>query len=131
MSVAALFPAGTGHAALLAVSINGLIKDYGYGAVFVLVAIESLGIPLPGETTLIAAATYAGTTHKLSVWVIFAAAAAAAIIGDSIGYWIGDFGGYRLVYRYGHYVHIDEADVKVARYLFDRHGGAVVFLGRF
>jgi membrane protein DedA with SNARE-associated domain len=120
-----------GHAVMLAVSINGIIKSYGYGAVFVLVALESLGVPLPGETTLIAAATYAGATHRLSVWVIFVVAAAAAIIGDSMGYWIGDKGGYRLLYRYGHYIRVEETDMKVARYLFDRHGGTVVFFGRF
>lgn len=119
------------HAVLLAVSVHGLVTSYGYGAVFALVAIESLGVPLPGETTLVAAATYAGATHRLSVWLIFAIAAAAAIIGDSIGYWIGDKGGYRLLYRYGHYVHVEESDIKVVRYLFERHGGAVVFFGRF
>jgi hypothetical protein len=63
------------------------------------------GYPLPGETTLILASVYAGHTHRLSPWLIFAVAAAGAIIGDNIGYWIGDKGGYRLlgptVLRYG------------------------------
>ena len=54
------------------------MERYGYFALFALVALESLGIPLPGETILIAAGTYAGTTHKLSVWVIFLVAAGAA-----------------------------------------------------
>lgn len=112
-------------------SVHHLIVTYGYLAVFVAVSIESLGVPVPGETTLIAASTYAGTTHKLSVWLIFAVGAAAAILGDTIGYWIGDKGGYRLLYRYGRYVRLDEPKVKVARFLFDRHGGAVVFFGRF
>jgi len=113
------------------VNIEHLIHSYGYLAVFVLVAVESLGVPLPGETALIAAATYAGTTHKLSIGVIFAVGAAAAILGDTTGYWIGDKGGYRLLYRYGHYVRLDEPKIKVAHYLFDRRGGAVVFFGRF
>lgn len=116
-------------------SIHGLVATYGYIAVFALVAIESLGVPLPGETVLVAAATYAGATgdarHGLSIWLVFAVGAAAAIVGDTIGYWIGDLGGYRLVRRYGHYVRIDEAKMKVGRYLFDRHGGEVVFFGRF
>ncbi len=94
-------------------------------------AIESLGIPLPGETALIAAGTYAGATHRLSPWVIFGVAAAAAIIGDSIGYWIGDKGGYRLLRRWGHYVRFDEPKIKVARYVFARQGAKVVFFGRF
>lgn len=112
-------------------SVSGLVSSYGYAAVFVLVAIESLGIPLPGETVLIVAATYAGTTHRLSIWFVFLVGAAAAVLGDTIGYWIGDLGGYRLLCRYGRYVHMDEPKIKVARYLFDRRGGAVVFFGRF
>ena len=112
-------------------SIAHLVHTYGYAAVFVLVAVESLGVPLPGETALIAAATYAGATHKLSIGLIFAIGALAAILGDTTGYWIGDKGGYRLLYRYGHYVRLDESKIKVAHYLFDRRGGAVVFFGRF
>lgn len=114
-------------------TIHHLITTYGYAAVFALVAIESLGIPLPGETTLVAAAVYAGTTqpHKLAVWGIFAAGAAGAIIGDTVGYWIGELGGSRLVVRYGRFVRLDEPKIKLAHYLFDRHGGSVVFFGRF
>jgi membrane protein DedA with SNARE-associated domain len=113
------------------VNISHLIASYGYLALFVLVGLESLGIPLPGETALITAGVYAGHTHRLSPWLIFAAASAAAIIGDNIGYWIGDKGGYRLARRYGHKVRLDERKLKIARYLFDRHGGKVVFFGRF
>ncbi|MGA7418294.1 MAG: DedA family protein [Acidimicrobiales bacterium] len=112
-------------------SIHHLIVTYGYLAVLVLVGLESLGIPVPGETVLVAAGTYAGVTHHLNPVVIVAAAAAGAIVGDTIGYWIGDKGGYRLLLRYGHYVRIDESKIKVARYLFARHGGKVVFFGRF
>lgn len=112
-------------------NVNHLLHQYGYAAVFVLVACESLGVPLPGETILIAAGIYAGTSHRLSVWAIFAVAAAAAITGDSIGFWIGDKGGYRLVKRYGHYVRLDQGKLKIGRYIFDRHGAKVVFFGRF
>jgi membrane protein DedA with SNARE-associated domain len=112
-------------------SVSHLLTTYGYYAVFALIALESLGVPLPGETMLIAAGTYAGTSHKLSIWVIFLVAAAAAIIGDNIGFMIGHKGGYRLLRRYGHVVRLDESKIKVARYIFDRHGGKVVFFGRF
>jgi membrane protein DedA with SNARE-associated domain len=112
-------------------SISHLIVTYGYWAVFVLVGLESLGIPLPGETALIIAGAYAGHTHHLSPWIIFAVASAGAIIGDNIGYWIGDKGGYRLARRYGHRVRLDERKLKIARYLFDTHGPKVVFFGRF
>jgi membrane protein DedA with SNARE-associated domain len=112
-------------------NVGHLVDNYGYWAVFALVALESLGVPLPGETIVITASTYAGSTHRLNPWVIFAVASAGAIIGDNIGYWIGDKGGYPLLRRYGHYVRIDEPKLKVGRYLFDRHGGKVVFFGRF
>ena len=112
-------------------SIGHLIETYGYLAVFALVAAESLGIPLPGETALITAAIYAGHTHRLNPWLIFAVASAAAIIGDNIGFWIGDKGGYGLARRYGSKVRLDERKLKIARYLFDRHGPKVVFFGRF
>lgn len=112
-------------------NVHHLLTQYGYVAVFVLVGLESLGIPLPGETILITAGIYAGTTHKLSVWLIFAVAAAGAILGDNVGFWIGDKGGYRLLRRYGHYIRADEAKIKVGRYIFDRHGPKVVFFGRF
>jgi membrane protein DedA with SNARE-associated domain len=113
------------------VNISDLIASYGYWAVFLLVGVESLGIPLPGETALITAGIYAGHTHRLSPWLIFLVAAAGAIIGDNIGYWIGEKGGYRLARRYGPRVRLDERKLKIARYLFDRHGGKVVFFGRF
>lgn len=108
-----------------------LIASYGYWALFILVAVESLGVPLPGETALIVAGTYAGTTHHLNPWLIFVVASAAAITGDNIGFWIGDKGGYRLARRYGSKVRLDERKLKTARYLFDLHGTKVVFFGRF
>jgi membrane protein DedA with SNARE-associated domain len=115
----------------LAAALSLPVQTYGYLAVAVAVGVESLGVPLPGETTLIAAALYAGATHRLSLPGLFAVAAGSAIVGDNIGYLIGRLGGYRLLRRYGHYVRVDEPRLKVGRYLFDRHGGKVVFLGRF
>ncbi|HWG26600.1 DedA family protein [Actinospica sp.] len=111
--------------------ITHLIATYGYFAVFALIALESLGIPLPGETALIAASVYAGSTRHLDIVAIAAVASAAAIIGDNGGYWLGRRGGGALVARYGHIVRLDRRKLKVGRYLFARHGGSVVFFGRF
>jgi membrane protein DedA with SNARE-associated domain len=116
---------------MLGVTIDHLLSTYGYWVVFLAITVESLGIPLPGETTLITAALYAGSTHHLNIVLIIVVASAAAIIGDNIGYAIGRVGGYRLLRRYGRYVRIDDAKIKLGRYLFDRHGGVVVFFGRF
>ena len=107
------------------------LATYGYLAVFAFVGIESLGVPFPGETMLVTAAIYAGTTGNLSIAFVIAAAAAGAIVGDNIGFGIGHWGGYRLLARYGKYVRLDQAKLKVGRYLFLRHGGKVVFFGRF
>ncbi|HET8980680.1 MAG TPA: DedA family protein [Solirubrobacteraceae bacterium] len=98
---------------------------------FVFVMIESLGVPFPGETMVIAAAVYSGATHHLDVVLIWASAAAGAIIGDNIGFTIGHHGGYPLLRRYGSKIRIDEGKLKVGRLIFDRHGGKVVFFGRF
>jgi membrane protein DedA with SNARE-associated domain len=111
--------------------ITHLAQSYGYYAVFALIALESMGIPVPGESGLIAASIYAGSTHRINIVVLAAVAAAAAIIGDNAGYWIGRTGGQRLAERYGRYVRLDRAKLKVGRYLFARHGVTVVFIGRF
>lgn len=104
---------------------------YGYWAVLVFVAIESMGLPFPGETMLLVAAIYAGTTHRLSFSLVIIAAASGAILGDNIGYWIGREGGSRLLRRYGYHLHLDERKIKLGQYLFRKHGGKVVFFGRF
>lgn len=120
-----------GTAGLVTATAAHLVQAYGYWAVFLAVGLESVGVPIPGETTLIAAALFAGSTHRLSLVYLVIVAAVAAVAGDNLGYLIGRGGGYRLLRRYGHRVHVDEAKLKVGRYLFERHGGSVVFVGRF
>jgi membrane protein DedA with SNARE-associated domain len=112
-------------------SVTDLVAHYGYLAVFVIVGLESFGVPLPGETTLIAAALYAGATHRLGITGIVLAAIAGAILGDNLGYLVGHWGGYRLLLRFGHRIGFDQSRIKIARYLFLRFGGEVVFFGRF
>ena len=112
-------------------TIDGWLESYGYLVVFLLVMAESIGLPVPGETALIAAALYAGSTHKLEIWWVIAAAIAGAIIGDNIGFSIGRYGGARLLLRYGHRIRLHEGRLKIGIWLFRRHGGKVVFWGRF
>src|SRR5260370_19060086 len=69
--------------------INHLLPSYGYLAVFLVVALESVGVPLPGETALIAAVLYAGSTHRLNVGLIALVAAGAAIARDNGGCSLG------------------------------------------
>src|SRR5947209_6914884 len=108
-----------------------LLATYGYWAVLLFVAVESMGIPFPGETMLLTAAIYAGTTHQLSLPLVIAAAAVGAILGDNLGFWIGREVGFRFLRRYGHFIRLDERKLKLGQYLFLRHGGKVVFFGRF
>lgn len=107
-----------------------LVAHYGYVFVFVIVGLESLGIPLPGETALVSAAAVAALGH-LDIFLVIGSAAAGAIAGDNGGYWIGRKGGIALVRRYGRYVRLDERKLEKVRAFFDRHGARTVFIGRF
>jgi membrane protein DedA with SNARE-associated domain len=111
--------------------LRHLFHTYGYWSVGVIVALESMGLPLPGETALVLAALYASTHHDMSVAGVMAAAALGAIIGDNIGYWVGREFGYRLLLRFGGYLRLTEPRIKLGQYLFLRHGQMVVFFGRF
>jgi membrane protein DedA with SNARE-associated domain len=112
-------------------TVQHLIGHYGYGAIFVIVMLESAGIPMPGETILITAAVYAATKHTLDVRWVIASAAGGAILGDNIGFWVGREFGEPLLIRWGHLVGLDTRKRMLGRYLFARYGGSIVFLGRF
>jgi membrane protein DedA with SNARE-associated domain len=112
-------------------TIDGWLESYGYLVVFLLVMIESIGVPVPGETALVGAALYAGSTHKLEIWGIVGVAIAGAVVGDNIGFAIGRYGGAKLLLRHGHKVRLHEGRLKIGIWLFRRHGGKVVFWGRF
>ncbi len=111
--------------------VSTLIATYGYAAVGVIVGLESMAIPVPGETVLITAALIAGTTHDLNVWLVVGVATVGAIVGDNVGFWIGREFGLRLLLRYGGYLGITGPRIKLGQYLVSRYGGAVVFFGRF
>jgi membrane protein DedA with SNARE-associated domain len=107
-----------------------VLNHYGYLAVGGFVALEDFGVPLPGETILIAAAVYAGA-GKLNIVAVVLVAFAAAVVGDNIGFAIGHFGGRALVLRWGKYVLLTEARLNKAEQFFHEHGGKVVTVARF
>jgi membrane protein DedA with SNARE-associated domain len=111
--------------------LDHLITSYGYLAIAVVIGIESMGIPLPGETMLILAAMYAAKSPDLNIWLIAAAAATGAIIGDNGGYWIGSRFGYPLLRRFGSRFGMSDRRIKLGQYLFAKFGAWVVFFGRF
>jgi membrane protein DedA with SNARE-associated domain len=110
--------------------VTDLLISYGLVLLFALIAAESAGVPLPGETALIAAAILAERGHYSIVWVIVVAAA-AAIIGDNIGYWIGRTGGRALLERWGPVRRYAERALPPGERFFAKHGGKTVFIGRF
>jgi membrane protein DedA with SNARE-associated domain len=111
--------------------LNWLIVNYGYLAVAIIVGLESMGIPLPGETLLIAAAVYASQNPDLNITLVVLAATLGAILGDNVGYWVGSTFGYPLLKRFGPRIGVPENRIRLGQYLFDRYGFWVVFLGRF
>lgn len=107
-----------------------VLDHWGYLAVGFLLFVEDFGVPVPGETVLIAAAVYAGT-GRLDIVAVVVIAFVAAVAGDNVGYAIGRFGGHRLVDRYGRYVLLTPERVGKAEAFFTRHGGKVVAVARF
>jgi len=112
-------------------SLDSLLHDYGYPAVVLGVTLESLGLPLPGESLMIAAAIYAATSHQLDIFVLVPLAACGAICGDQIGYFIGHWIGFRVLARWGRKLGLTDERLELGRFLFRRYGGRVVFFGRF
>lgn len=111
--------------------VERLLHDYGYAAIFAVIALENVGLLVPGETILISSAIFAADTQQLNLFAIVATATAAAFSGSIAGFAIGRYGGLGLLRRYGRHLHVDERDLRLGRYLFRRYGGRVVFVARF
>jgi membrane-associated protein len=110
--------------------VNQLVKTAGYPLLFVLVMSEAGGVPVPGETALIAGALLA-SRGKLQIELVIALAAAAAIVGDNLGYVIGRKGGRWLLERPGAFRRQRQEVLRVGEPFFAAHGPKAVFLGRF
>ena len=110
--------------------MTALIRDYGLLIVFLAIALETAGLPLPGETALVIAAVAASQGTYSIEWVIVIAAV-AAIIGDNIGYWLGRKLGRGFLQRYGVVRRFSERVLPPAERFFRRHGGKSIFLARW
>ena len=115
----------------MAAYVEHLLHAYGYAAIFAIIALENVGLLVPGETVLISAAIFAADTRELNLLAIIMTAAAAAFGGSVGGFAIGRYGGLEILRRYGRQLHIDDRDLRLGRYLFDCYGGRVVFVARF
>jgi membrane protein DedA with SNARE-associated domain len=111
--------------------IHHLVADYGYAGIALVIGLESMGVPLPGETALIFAAVYAGSTHQLDIFGVIVAAVSGAVVGDNIGYLLGRLYGMPLLLRHGPRLGVNASRIKLGRYMFAHYGVPVVFFGRF
>jgi membrane protein DedA with SNARE-associated domain len=111
--------------------LHALISTHGYWIVAVTIGLESMGLPLPGEATLIAAAVYAGATHRLDIMLVIVMAILGGIVGDSVGFYLGRRFGRGLLLRHGPVIGLNASRIKLGQFLFQRHGGKIVLFGRF
>jgi len=111
-------------------TIEPYLNQYGYVAVFAAIFLEDFGVPMPGETLLIAGALLA-SRGTFNIYILVLTALCAATLGDNVGYAIGRFGGRALVLRYGKYVLLTPARLKRAEMFFETRGAVVVIAARF
>lgn len=112
-------------------SVALLVHAYGLIVIAGFIGLESMCIPLPGETALIVGSVIAGRTHELNIVAVIVTAGVASLIGRIIGYAVGWRFGYWLLLRYGRYVWITEARIKLGQYLFLKHGAAIIIIAQF
>ena len=111
-------------------TLQSIARTYGYWAVFLGIMLESTGLPIPGETMTLIGGFLAGSEELIYRWVL-GSAIAGAVIGDSIGYWVGFFGGWPLLLRLGQLFKIEEGKLLRLREQFSQNAGKAVVLGRF
>lgn len=111
-------------------NIQEIANQYGYWAVFLGIALENTGIPLPGETITVVGGFLAGS-GELNYWIVLGSAIAGAVLGDNIGYWIGKLGGWAFLLRLATIFKIPQTQLEEARKQFSKNAPKAVFFGRF
>jgi membrane protein DedA with SNARE-associated domain len=111
-------------------SLQQLLQTWGYGVIFTAMLLENAGLPLPGETVTLLGG-YAAGSGELQVFGVLGAAAAGAMLGDNLGYWVGRRAGWTLILRVGRLLGQSPEQLERLRDSFQRHAGKSVVLGRF
>ena len=111
--------------------LDGLVQGHGTWVVALVIFFESMGLPLPGESLLIGLAVYAATKGGINIYWALGWAVVGAVMGDNAGYFIGKSLGRRALARWGGKIGLTEKRILLGEYLFQKHGGKVVFFGRF
>jgi membrane protein DedA with SNARE-associated domain len=106
------------------------VNHYGYFAVGGLLLLENLGLPVPGETVLIASAVFCAF-GKLNIIAVIVIAIICAIFGDNLGFAIGRYGGHRLIEKWGKYVFLTPKRISKAEGFYTKNGVKVILVARF
>jgi len=108
-----------------------LVDHYGYGGLFIAIALANIGAPIGSEVVLPVAGALSATGHLSYVWLTIVISVVAELTGGTVGYAVGRFGGRPLVERYGRYVHLTHANLDRVQAFFDRYGSFSIFVCRF
>ncbi|MDT7950156.1 MAG: DedA family protein [Acetobacteraceae bacterium] len=111
--------------------LDTFVQHHGTWFVAVVIFVESMGMPVPGESMLIALSIYAATKGGIDIYAALGWAVVGAVMGDNAGYLLGKTVGRRALARWGGKIGLTEKRLILGEYLFDRHGGKVVFFARF
>lgn len=111
-------------------TIQLIAHQYGYLAIFLGIALENAGIPLPGETVTLVGGFLSGS-GELIYWYVLGCAIMGAVFGDSCGYLIGKYGGWPLMLRLGKIFRIKETKLMDVKNQFSKNAAKAVFFGRF
>ena len=114
---------------MLAVFIIGGISMFGYVGVALMMAIESMCIPLPSEI-IMPFAGYLVFQGRFTLFGVALAGAIGCVVGSVLAYWIGIFGGRKFIEKYGKYILITKHDLDIADRFFDKYGASAVFFSR-
>ncbi|MCU0536882.1 MAG: DedA family protein [Hydrococcus sp. Prado102] len=110
--------------------IQELSHQYGYWAVAIGIALENMGIPLPGETITIVGGFLAGS-GDLNYWLVLGSAIFGAFMGSNFGYWVGEIAGWAFLLKAGRFLGIQEQQMEAAKNKFGQNASKAVFFGRF
>lgn len=111
--------------------IRHLLTSWGYWAVLAGLLGESAGLPLPGETVLMFASFLAHKDSGLEIYWVIVAGVGAAVLGDNIGFYLGQRFGQTFIRWAKKLLHLEDEDVQAAKDLIRRHGGRTIFFSRF
>ena len=111
--------------------IVSLVDHYGYGGLLIGMALGNVGAPIGSEVVLPIAGALTATGHLSALWLTIVVAVIGELVGGTVGYAIGRFGGRALIDRYGKYVHLSHDNLDRVHAFFERYGNFAIFICRF